>query len=148
MTIANVFVDSQDDIRLILLLMYKTIIIIVRRPIIIGLSNCPAILPHCRTSHTHTRKWGLRPKYTSAVLVYTLSSRGLADSRAPRPSAGNFLRPRKSSWCSCACVELVRPHSSAAEYTLNAARTRLCARRNGTRKVKKPLGFSSSMEMF
>ncbi len=28
MTIANVFVDSQDDIRLILLLMYKTIIII------------------------------------------------------------------------------------------------------------------------
>ncbi len=27
---------------------------------------------------THTRKWGLRPNYTSAVLVYTLSSRGLA----------------------------------------------------------------------
>ncbi len=38
MTIANVFVDSQDDVRLNLLLMYKTIIIIiiiiVRRPII------------------------------------------------------------------------------------------------------------------
>ncbi len=134
MTIANVFVDSQDDIRLILLLMYKTIIIIVRRPIIIGLSNCPAILPHCRTSHTHTRKWGLRPKYTSAVLVYTLSSRGLADSRAPRPSAGNFLRPRKSSWCSCACVELVRPHSSAAEYTW-MLRGRGCAR-DGTERGK------------
>ncbi len=29
---------------LILLLMYKTIIIIIRRPIIIGLSNFPAIL--------------------------------------------------------------------------------------------------------
>ncbi len=58
MTIANVFVDSQDDIRLILLLMYTTIIIIiiiVRRPIIIGLSNCHTILPQCCTSHTHTR---------------------------------------------------------------------------------------------
>ncbi len=76
--------------------MYKTIIIIiiVRRPIIIGLSNCPAISPQCRTSHT--RKWGLRPKYTSAVHVHTLSSRGLADSRAPRPSTGNLLRPHKS----------------------------------------------------
>ncbi len=41
MTIANVFVDSQDDVRLNLLLMYKTIIIIIiiRRPII-GLPNC------------------------------------------------------------------------------------------------------------
>ncbi len=57
--IANVFVDSQDDIRLILLLMYKTIIIIiiiVRRPIIIGLSNCPAISPQCRTSHTRANE--------------------------------------------------------------------------------------------
>ncbi len=40
--IANVFVDSQDDFRLNLILMYKTIIIIiiiiVRRPIIIGVS--------------------------------------------------------------------------------------------------------------
>ncbi len=59
MTIANVFVDSQDDIRLILLLMYKTIIIIiiiVRQPIVIGLSNCHAILPHCRTSHTRANE--------------------------------------------------------------------------------------------
>ncbi len=53
--------------------MYKTIVIIiiiivVRRPIIIGLSNCPSISPQCRTSHT--RKWGLRPKYTSAVHVH------------------------------------------------------------------------------
>ncbi len=62
MTIANVFVDSQDDVRLNLLLMYKTIIIIiiiiivVRRPIIIGLSNCPAISPQCRTSHTRANE--------------------------------------------------------------------------------------------
>ncbi len=62
MTIANVFVDSQDDIRLILLLMYKTIIIIIiiviiiRRPIIIGLSNCPAISPQRRTSLTRANE--------------------------------------------------------------------------------------------
>ncbi len=55
--IANVFVDSQDDIRLILLLMYKTIIIIIiRRLIIIVLSNCPAISPQRRTSHTHANE--------------------------------------------------------------------------------------------
>ncbi len=46
------------------------------------------------------------------VLITSFSS-WLADSRAPRPSAGNFLRPRKSSWWYCACVELVRPHSSS-----------------------------------
>ncbi len=74
------------------------------------------------------------------VLITSFSS-WLADSRAPRPSAGNFLRPRKSSWWYCACVELVRPHSSAAEYTLNAAWTRLCARRNGKRKVKYTRAF-------
>ncbi len=57
--VANVFVDSQHDIRLILLLMYKTIIItiiVVRRPIIIGLSNCPAISPQCHTSHTRANE--------------------------------------------------------------------------------------------
>ncbi len=55
--IANGFVDSQDDIRLILLLMYKTIIIIIiRRLIIIVLSNCPAISPQRRTSHTHANE--------------------------------------------------------------------------------------------
>ncbi len=54
--IANVFVDSQDDIRLILLLMYKTINIIIRRPIIIGLSNCPVISPQRRTSCTRTNE--------------------------------------------------------------------------------------------
>ncbi len=33
-----------------------------------------------------------------------------------------MLRQRKSSWWSYACVELNRPHSSGAEYTLKAAR--------------------------
>ncbi len=50
--IGNVFVDSQDDIMLTLLLMYKTVIII----IIIGLSNCPAVSPQRRTSHTRANK--------------------------------------------------------------------------------------------
>ncbi len=57
--IANVFVDSQDDIRLILLLMYKTIIIIIIIRwliIIIVLSNCPAISPQRHTSHTHANE--------------------------------------------------------------------------------------------
>ncbi len=53
--IENVFVDSQDNIRLILLLMYKTIIII-KWPIIIGLSNCPDISPQRRTSHTRANQ--------------------------------------------------------------------------------------------
>ncbi len=51
--------DSQDDIRLIFLLMYKTIIIIIiiiRRPIIIGLSNCPVISPQRRTSRTRANE--------------------------------------------------------------------------------------------
>ncbi len=33
--------------------MYKTIIIIIRRPIIIGQSKSPAISPQRCTSHTH-----------------------------------------------------------------------------------------------
>ncbi len=43
---------------LILLLMYNTIIIIIiiSQPIIIGLSNCPAISPQRRTSHTRANK--------------------------------------------------------------------------------------------
>ncbi len=115
--------------------MYKTIIII-------GLSNCP--LFHLSAAlHTHAQMRNKvyfgRPR--TVLFTSFSSSRGLADSRASPRSAGNFLRPRKSSWWSCACVELVRPHSSAAEYTLNARRTRLCARRNGTRKVKYTRAF-------
>ncbi len=45
---------------LILLLMYTTIIIIIiiiiSQPIIIGLSNCPAISPQRRTSHTRANE--------------------------------------------------------------------------------------------
>ncbi len=93
-TIANVFVDSQDDIRLILLLMYKTIIIIIIRwPIIIGLSNSPSISPLGRTSHT--RKLGFvqirtRPNPRTVRVSYLSSSRRLTDSRTPRPRAGNL----------------------------------------------------------
>ncbi len=66
------------------------------------------------------------------------SSGGLADSRAPRPRAGNFLRPCRrcayNSACArkrqqrleskqlyCACVELGNPY----EYALKAVQTRL-----------------------
>ncbi len=44
---ANDFLNSPDDIRLILLLMYKIIIII-------GLLNCPAISPQ-----RHTKKYAV-----------------------------------------------------------------------------------------
>ncbi len=63
---------------------------------------------------THTRKWGLRPKYTSAVHVHT-------------PSLLRHFLHQEARWQSHTPI---RPHSSAAEYTLNAARMRLCARRN------------------
>ncbi len=92
----------------------------------------------------------LRPR---TVRITSFSSSGeLADSRAPRPRAGNFLRPRgrcaynsacttwmlrqrKSRRWYCVCVEVVRPHSSAVEYTLKAARTWLCARQNAESEV-------------
>ncbi len=85
---------------------------------------------------THTRKWGI--KYTSAVHAPSLLRhfRHQEGSRTVTSECRQFFETAKSSWWFCTCVELVRPHSSAAEYTLNAARTRLCARRNGTRKVK------------
>ncbi len=70
--IADVFVASQDNIRLILLLMYK--IIIIRRHIIIGLlSNCPAISPQCRTSHTRANEdYDYRPGRLSAPILNIL----------------------------------------------------------------------------
>ncbi len=87
MTIANVFVDSQDEIRLILLLMYKTIIIIiiivVRRPIIIGLSNCHAILPQCCTSHTHTQMRIKAKVYFGRPRLHTVIKRARGQSRTP-----------------------------------------------------------------
>ncbi len=86
MTIANVFVDSQDDIRLILLLMYTTIIIIVVRwPIIIGLSNCHAILPQCCTSHTHTHaQMRIKAKvYFGRPHLHTVIKRARGQSRTP-----------------------------------------------------------------
>ncbi len=101
--------------------------------------------PHFTHAQMRNKVYFGRPR--TILITSFSSSRGLADSHAPRLSAVNFLRPRKSSWWYCACVEVVRPHSSAAEYTLNAAQTWLCARRNGTERGKWsipwPLGFSS-----
>ncbi len=48
----------------------------------------------------------------------------------------NVETERKLSRWYCACVELIRPHSSVVEYTLKVVWTWLCARWNGTRKVK------------
>ncbi len=86
---------------------------------IIGLSNCPSISPQHHTSHTHTRKWGIRPKCTSAVCI-----------RAPS-AWSNFViktargQPRRQP----------RTPSACTEYTLKAAR------RNGVRKVKYTRAF-------
>ncbi len=111
--------------------MYKTIIIIII--IIIGLSNCPAISPQCHTSHT--RKWGI--KYTSAVRAPSLL-RHFRHQEGSRTVASEFRQFFETTQVKLVVLRMcwARPHSSAAEYTLNAARTRLCARRNGTRKVK------------
>ncbi len=118
--------------------MYKLLLLLLGGLLLLGYQIAP--LFHLSAAlHTHAQMrikakvYFGRPR-TILIMSFS-SSRGLADSRAPRPSAGNFLRPRKSSWWSCACVELVRPHSSAAD-TLNAAWTRLCARRNGTERRK------------
>ncbi len=113
--IANVFVDSQDDIRLILLLIYKTIIII-RRPIIIGLSNCPAISPQHRTSHT--RKWVLRPKYTSAVHICALSALRRFRHQDGSRIAGN-LKPRGRSFRTLLRLSILWKPSAKSDIFLN-----------------------------
>ncbi len=129
--VANFFVDSQDDIRLNLLLMYKLLLLL----LLLGYQIAP--LFHLSAAlHTHAQM-RIKPKYTSAVRAPSLL-RHFRHQEGSRTVAHTvrvqaiFWRPRKSSWWYCACVELIRTHSSAAEYTLNAARTRLCARRNGT----------------
>ncbi len=149
MTIANVFVDSQDDVRLNLRLMYKTIIIIVRRPIIIGLSNCPAISPQCRTSHPaqmRNKVYFGRPR-TVLITSYS-SSRGLADSR---------VRVQAIFWDSASQVGGPAHVSSSSVRTLQRLsilwmlRGRGCAR-DGTERnaesIPGTIGFSSSLEMF
>ncbi len=60
--------------------MYKTIIIIIRRPIIIGLSNCPAISPQRRTSHTHVQ---MRIGFSSSLEIMGGAREGLAGAPAP-----------------------------------------------------------------
>ncbi len=59
---------------------------------------------------------------------------------------GMLRQSGKSSRWYCACVELVRLHSSPVKYTLKAVRTRLCARWNGTRKVKYTRPFADALE--
>ncbi len=91
----------QDDIRLILLLMYTTIIM---WSIIIGLSNCPGISPQRCTSHTcanedtneYTKVYFGCPHLRTVRITSFSSSRRLADSRTPCPRAGN-LRLRRWS---------------------------------------------------
>ncbi len=107
-----------------------------------------ALLFHLSAAlHTHAQmriKAKVYFGHPRTVLITSFSSsRGLADSRAPCPSAGNFLRPRKSSWWSCACVELVRPHSFAAELYFECCADAAVreTERNGTRKVKYTRAF-------
>ncbi len=109
-TIANVFVDSQDDIRLILLLMYKTIII--RGPIIIGLSNCPALHTHAQM-RIKAKVYCGRPHLRTVCITSFSSSGRLADSRTLS-----------------ACRQFETVHTLLRRSTLKATR------RNGTRKVK------------
>ncbi len=107
--------------------MYKLLLLLLLLGGLLLLGYQIALLFHLSAAlHTHAQMrikakvYFGRPR--TVLITPFSSSRGLADSRAPRPSAGNFLRPCKSSWWFCACVELVRPYSSVAEYTLNAAR--------------------------
>ncbi len=128
--------------------MYKTIIILL---LLLGglllLGYQIALLFHLSAAlHTHAQMRIKAKVYFGRPRPHTVIKRARGQSRTPS-ECRQFFETAQVNWWSFACVELVRPHSSA-EHTLNAARTRLCARRNGTRKVKKPLGFSSSLEMF
>ncbi len=66
--------------------MYKTIIIIIiiifRRPIIIGLSNCPAILPQCAL-HTHAQMRIKAKVYFGRPRLHTVIKRARGQSRTP-----------------------------------------------------------------
>ncbi len=122
--------------------MYKLLLLLLLLGGLLLLGYQIALLFHLSAAlHTHAQMrikakvYFGRPR--TVLITPFSSSRGLADSRAPRPSAGNFLRPCKSSWWFCACVELVRPYSSVAEYTLNAARDGT----DKTRKVKYTRAF-------
>ncbi len=127
--------------------MYKTIIIIiVRRPIILGYQIAP--LFHLSAAlHTHAQMrikakvYFGRPRTRPYYVIFVIK-RAHGQSRTPS-ECSNFVRPRKSSWWSCAFVELVRPHSSAAEYTLNAAADAAVreTEMNGTQKVKYTWAF-------
>ncbi len=82
--------------------MYKTIIIIIiiiiiRGPIIIGLSNCPALHTHAQM-RIKAKVYCSQSPHLRTVGITSFSSSGrLADSRAPCPHAGN-LRPSTLFW--------------------------------------------------
>ncbi len=92
--------------------MYKTIIIIIiiRGPIIIGLSNCPAL-------HTHAQMRIKAKVYCGRPHLRTVCITSFS-------SSGRLVHPvRMQAIWDC-------PHSSEAEYTLKATR------RNGTRNAE------------
>ncbi len=118
MTIANIFVDSQDDIGSFSYLCIKLLLLLLLLGglvLLLGYQIAP--LFHLSAAlHTHAQMrikakvYFGRPRPHTVLITSFSSSRGLAESRAPRPSAGNFLRPRKSSWWYCAvCMCWARP---------------------------------------
>ncbi len=119
----------QDDIRLILLLMYTTIIMW-------SIYYWVIKLPRYFTSalhFTHMRKWGYKWVYQSILRL---------SASAHRPHYFIFViktargQPHTLSACrQFETAQMVRPHSSAAEYALKAARW------NGTRKVNYTRAF-------
>ncbi len=149
MTIANVFVDSQDDIRLILLLMYKTIIIIiVRWPIIIGLSNCHAIYLSAAL-HTHAQMRIKAKLYFGRPRLHTVIKRARGQSRTPSECRQFFETAQVKLVVLRMCW--ARPSALFSGWVYFECCADAAVReteRNRTRKVKKPLGFSSSLEMF
>ncbi len=136
--------------------LYKTIIIIiiiVRRPIIIGLSNCPAISPQRRTLHTRANEDKgqsiLRPSAHHPYYIIFVIKRARGQSRTPSECRQFFETAQVKLEVLCMC----RGRPSALfrgwvyfECCVDAAVRE--TERNGTRKVKKPLCFSSSLEIF
>ncbi len=147
---ANVFVDSQDDIRLILQLIFFIIIIIIiiRQPIIIGLSNCYfTSAPH----FTHMRNWVLRRKYSSAVralcaFLHFCHQDCSRTAEHPPSTSRQFLRPRR--WCVQQRMRKVNIETSQVELVVLHTLLRLSilwklceTEQNGTWNVKYTCAF-------
>ncbi len=140
LTIANVFVDSQNYIRLILLLIYKTIIIVIIGPIELRYF----------TSAPHTNE-DLRPKYTSTIrapsaLPHFRHQEGLR-------TAAHTVRVQARFWDQAS--QFGSPAHMSSTLLWLSIFWMLCRRGcawKGTecRKLNTPgpLGFSSPLEMF